>query len=71
MLYQTLFKSFNNNNTTTEKQETKNTNTKRKKKIGNNISVGYSSNDTKIANYKEQYTEDKRIEIEMVTYWHT
>ena len=53
-------------------KETKNTNTKRKKKIGNNILVGYSLLDTKMENYKEQYTNNKRrqrIEIEMVTYF--
>ena len=47
-------------------------NTKRKKKIGNNILVWYSLLDTKMENYKEQYTNNKRrqrIEIEMVTYW--
>ena len=35
-------------------KETKNTNTKRKKKIGNNILVGYTLLDTKMENYKEQ-----------------
>ena len=47
---------------------------KRKKKIGNNILVGYSLLDTKMENYKEQYTNNKRrqrIEIEMVTYFDT
>ena len=33
------------------------TNTKRKKKIGNNILVGYSLLDNKMENYKEQYTK--------------
>ena len=33
---------------------------KRKKKIGNNILVGYSLLDTKMENYKEQYTNNKR-----------
>ena len=49
------------------------TNTKRKKKIGNNILVGYSLLDTKMENYKEQYTKKRRqrIEIEMVTYFDT
>ena len=45
---------------------------KRKKKIGNNILVGYSLLDTKMENYKEQYTNkkgDKRIEIGMFTYF--
>ena len=56
----TLFQSFNNKNTTTEKNETKNTNTKRKKTIGNNILVGYSLLDTKMENYNEQYTNNKK-----------
>ena len=33
---------------------------KRKKKIGNNILVGYSLLDTKMEIYKEQYTNNKR-----------
>ena len=45
-----------NNNTTTEKKRQR-TNTERKKKIGNNILVGYSLLDTKMENYKEQYTK--------------
>ena len=63
---QTLLQSFNNNNTTTEKKETKNTNTKRKKKIGNNIQWDNNLLDTKMENYKEQYTKkkEKRIEID-------
>ena len=68
MLVETLFKSFNNKNTTTEKKRQR-TNTKRKKKIGNNILVGYSLLDTKMENYKEQYTNKKRRQrIEMFTY---
>ena len=57
---QTLFKSFNNNNTTTEKQRDKEQIPKKKKKIGNNILVWYSLLDTKMENYKEQYTNNKR-----------
>ena len=56
---QTLFKSFNNKNTTTEKKKTKNKYPKRKKKIGNNILVGYTLLDTKMENYKKQYTNKK------------
>ena len=46
--HETLFKSFNNNNTTTEKQRDKEQIPKRKKKIGNDILVGYSLLDTKM-----------------------
>ena len=60
MLDKTLFKSFNNKNTTTEKQRDKEQIPKRKKKIGNNILVGYSLLDTKMENYKEQYTNNKK-----------
>ena len=60
MYHETLFKSFNNKNTTTEKQRDKEPIPKRKKKIGNNILVGYSLLDTKMENYKEQYTNKKR-----------
>ena len=49
----TLFKLFNNKNTTMEKQRDKEQMPKRKKKIGNNILVGYSLLDTKMENYKE------------------
>ena len=59
MHLETLFKSFNNKNTTTEKQRDKEQIPKRKKKIGNNILVGYSLLDTKMENYKEQYTNKK------------
>ena len=72
MLKQTLFKSFNNKNTTTGKKRGKEQIPKRKKKIGNNILVGHSLVDTKMENYKEQYTNNKRrqrIEFEMVTYF--
>ena len=67
MHIETLFKSFNNKITTTEKQRDKEQIPKRKKKIGNNILVWYSLLDTKMENYKEQYTNNKRrqrIEIE-------
>ena len=69
MLDKTLFKSFNNKNTTTEKKETKNTNTKRKKKIGNNILVGYSLLDTKMDNYTEQYTNKNKETKELKLKW--
>ena len=59
MHHETLFKSFNNNNKTTEKQRDKEQIPKRKKKIGNNILVGYSLLYTKMENYKEQYTNKK------------
>ena len=48
MQYETLFQSFNNNNTTTEKKKDTEPIPKRKKKIGNNILVGYSLLDTKM-----------------------
>ena len=65
MQYETLFKSFNNKNTTTEKKETKEQIPKGKKKIGNNILVGYSLLDTKMENYKELYTKkgDKELKL--------
>ena len=73
MLDKTLFQSFNNKNTTTEKQRDKEQKyQKGRRKLENNILVGYSLLDTLTENYKEQYTNkkkgDKRIEIEMVTY---
>ena len=57
---------FKNNNTKKEKKRHKNK-YQRKKKIGNNILVWYSLQYTKMENYKEQYTNNKRrqrIEIE-------
>jgi len=71
MHLQTLFKSFNNKNTTTGKTKRQRTNTKRKKKIGNNILVGYSWLDTKMEKLSRTiYTKKRRekIEVEMVTY---
>ena len=54
------------------KKKRQRTNTKRKKKIGNNILVGYSLLDTrtKMENFKEQYTRTnnkrrQRIEIDV------
>ena len=70
MREKTLFKSFNNNNTKRKKRDKNKY--QRKKKIGNNILVWYSLLDTKMENYKKQYTNKKRrqrIEIEMVTYF--
>ena len=59
----TLFTSFNNKNTTTEKKRQRTQIPKRKKRIGNNILVGYTCTCsllyTKIENYKEQYTNKK------------
>ena len=69
MLYKMLFQAFNNNNTTRKKREAQ---IKRKKKIGNNILVWYRMLDTKMENYKKQYTNKRRrqrIEIEIVTYF--
>ena len=54
---------------------------KRKKRIGNNILVGYSLLDTKMENYTEQYTNNKketkelklkwlRTAIHVVNFWH-
>ena len=59
MHFEMLFKSFNNNNTTTEKQRDTEQIPKRKKKL-EIILVGYSLLDTKMENYKEQYTNNKR-----------
>ena len=59
MLEKTLFKSFDSKITTTEKKETQEQIPKGKKKIGNNILVGYSLLDTKMENYNEQYTNKK------------
>ena len=42
---------------------------KRKKKIGNNILVGYSLLDTKMENYKEQHTNNKRRTKELILKW--
>ena len=70
MHQKTLFKSFNNKNTTTEKKETKEQIPKGKKKIGNNILVGYSLLDTKMENYKEQeYTNKKKEDKELKLKW--
>ena len=74
MLDKTLFKSFNDKNTTTENKRQRTQIPKKKKKIGNNILVGYSLLDTKMDNYKEQYTNkkgDKELKLKWLrTFFH-
>ena len=61
MLDKTLFKSFNNKNTTTgKKRDKEHKYQKGRRKLENNILVGYSLLDTLMENYKEQYTNKKK-----------
>ena len=66
----TLFKSFKNKITTTEKQRDKEHKyQKGRRKLENNILVGYSLLDTNVENYKEQYTNNKRETKELKLKW--